>query len=87
MKKNSFIKWILLGVDVIVIGLLIFTYYNWRQNNNKDNVVDDISEPTDDTQEITYNDVTFKKFTFNIPSDIDYSVLDDYRFNFMVTRT
>ena len=68
IKKNkSLFKIIMLIIDIIAIVILVFLFVKWNSNNN-------------DNSDTDYNEVKYKKFTLQIPNQIEYSDANDKNF-------
>ena len=75
MKKNRII---LLIIDFIALCFIVFIFISWHKkqySNTNQNITDyNISEVSDSVG------IIFKKFTFNIPNSIEYTLVDEYKF-------
>ena len=68
IKKNkSLFKIIMLIIDIIAIVILAFLFVKWNSNNN-------------DNSDTDYNEVKYKKFTLQIPNQIEYRDANDKNF-------
>lgn len=70
--NNKILK-ILLVIDIIAIIILLIKYFDW---NNKKNISNNNNQIVDKQKK----EYEFKKFTFSIPNDIKYSVIDEFNF-------
>ncbi len=70
--KNDRIKVLIICIDIIAVIGLIYTFCVWIKNNK--NNIDNTKEET------TTKTVIYKKFTFYIPSEVEYSPIDEYKF-------
>lgn len=64
-NKNTIYKVLIIIIDIIFLICFIFTAIKWV-NNHKEKV-----------QPIVNKNVTYKKFTFELPNDISYRELDN----------
>lgn len=63
-KKRINYKLLLIIIDIVAIIGLVLLYFQWINNNNIKNDETEVKE------------VTFKKFTYTLPIDIEYTVID-----------
>lgn len=76
MNSNKF-KIIIICVDIIALIGLIYIFCVWTANhkNNEDN--------TDLQEETSQKTATYKKFTYKLPQEVEYNLVDEFKFKLM----